>query len=311
MNHDGWVGELDIGRKDGALLHPFCNLNDEITLLNKCHIEYSALQIRNDCHVHDFFQLWYVVRGGCDHYFNNNFYRQEEGSLMIIPPMLPHFLDASRECDFLLFGCSVPKEFFYGISNEMDTKRLFDLLYLDPLCVYPNSNNPILHFAGDTHREFVTLCDTLYRLYQQNREQSLTEFRVSILKMLSFILEHNTAGNGNDAISARYRVSIQQALDYIDTHYAEKLYLNQICQKAMLSTSTFSYLFKRITGKTFVEYLNYLRVQHACDMLIHTDIPLYSIAVFSGFSDNKNFCRIFKKIIGTAPSTYRKRHSAL
>ena len=187
---------------------------------------------------------------------------------MIIPPMLPHFLDSSNENeDFLFFACSFPEDFFYNISSEVDVKNLFDLLYLEPLCVYPKSSDPILHFSGETHLEFLEYCDLLHRLYSQNHEQYLTEFRVSIIKMLSFILEKNADCNDSREVSNRYRLSIQQALDYIDTNYSKKLYLNQICQKAMLSTSTFSYLFKRITGKTFVEYLNYLRVQHACDML--------------------------------------------
>src|SRR3989339_489522 len=66
-------------------------------------------------------------------------------------------------------------------------------------------------------------------------------------------------------------------------------------------------IFKRITGKTFTEYVNSLRVEHAVRLLLSTSMKASEIALESGFNDISYFNRVFKEQKGISPQALRKK----
>ena len=72
-----------------------------------------------------------------------------------------------------------------------------------------------------------------------------------------------------------------------------------------MTPSGFSRFFRKTTGKTFVEYLGELRVSHACNLLVDTDLSILQIALRSGFNNLSNFNRRFLKLKGVTPREYR------
>ena len=64
--------------------------------------------------------------------------------------------------------------------------------------------------------------------------------------------------------------------------------------------------FKLKTKKSFVEYLNAIRVSNACKLLIETEMGISEIAFECGFKTASNFNQLFKKLTGTTPKEYRK-----
>ena len=73
-----------------------------------------------------------------------------------------------------------------------------------------------------------------------------------------------------------------------------------------LSGTYFRMIFKEITGKPFILYLNELRVYHAIVLIKKSNMNLSEIAYDVGYGEFQNFHRAFKKIIGCSPSAYRK-----
>jgi AraC-like DNA-binding protein len=76
---------------------------------------------------------------------------------------------------------------------------------------------------------------------------------------------------------------------------------------AMISPSHFRYLFKNITGKTYVEYVNGIRVQKAMERLRESNGNVLDICYAVGFESIANFNRVFKRIVGTSPTEFRKQ----
>ena len=78
-----------------------------------------------------------------------------------------------------------------------------------------------------------------------------------------------------------------------------------------MSRIYFSVFFKSQYGEGFADYVNRKRVQRSQELLLLTDKPLPSIASECGFKTVQYYNRIFKKITGTTPATYRKKKTGL
>ncbi|MEP2667554.1 MAG: AraC family transcriptional regulator [Cyclobacteriaceae bacterium] len=83
-----------------------------------------------------------------------------------------------------------------------------------------------------------------------------------------------------------------------------KVYIDEVAKVANLTEEAFCRYFKTRTGKTYTNFLNEVRVSHACKLLIDKDLSIQDICYQSGFTNLSNFNRAFKKITGKTPSKY-------
>ena len=99
------------------------------------------------------------------------------------------------------------------------------------------------------------------------------------------------------------------AIEYLHESYGNsELALKDVCEHLGISASYFSGLFKEVTGKTFLKYLNGIRMEKAKQLLQETDLMNYEIAQRVGFSDPHYFSVAFKKLTGKTPGRYAKEH---
>lgn len=95
---------------------------------------------------------------------------------------------------------------------------------------------------------------------------------------------------------------------YIESHYSETLTVAFACEFSQLDYNYFSRLFRKETGKTFIEYLNIIRINHAQQMLTLTDYPVSYIAQSVGIPNTTYFNRVFKTTSGMTPKQYRNKN---
>lgn len=96
--------------------------------------------------------------------------------------------------------------------------------------------------------------------------------------------------------------------DYVNEHYTEDISLRQICREKHLNMSYISRKFTEIMGINFETYLQNIRVQNACTLLIETDDSIDSIIEQVGYKDNSSFRAQFKRLLNTTPLKYRQLH---
>ena len=99
---------------------------------------------------------------------------------------------------------------------------------------------------------------------------------------------------------------VELAKEYMAEHYYENIMLADAAQKVGVSAGYLSTLFKRQLSKGVVDYLNDIRIEHACTYLQQGYLKTYESAYKVGFKDEKYFSKVFKKIKGQSPSEYRK-----
>jgi ligand-binding sensor protein/AraC-like DNA-binding protein len=95
------------------------------------------------------------------------------------------------------------------------------------------------------------------------------------------------------------------ALAYVAENCHKRLTIDDMASFCNISSSYFSKLFNRATGKTFSTYVNGLRVERAKKLLESTDAPITAIAFDLGFDDSGYFDKVFKRIEGVTPSAYK------
>ena len=93
---------------------------------------------------------------------------------------------------------------------------------------------------------------------------------------------------------------------YVQKHFKDEINLSIISNIANLTPQSFCRLFKKRTGKSFVEYLNEVRIAFACKYLFDTDWSISEVAYNCGYKTVSNFNKLFRNITGRSPKVYRE-----
>ena len=129
----------------------------------------------------------------------------------------------------------------------------------------------------------------------KNKEEISKRIKTQCNLMIGQLDNHHT---GNPFVNA--------AKMYIDKNYMKDITLSMVANEIYITSGYLSTLFKQVTGDSFVNYLNRVRIEQACDLLKDVRLKTYEVAYQVGFQDEKYFTKVFKKLKGTSPSHYRK-----
>jgi AraC-like DNA-binding protein len=100
---------------------------------------------------------------------------------------------------------------------------------------------------------------------------------------------------------------VNVAVNYIMAHYQVGITLEDVAQEVDMKPTYFSKFFKRSTGIRFIEFVNNLRINRACERLVGTNESITDICFQVGFNNIANFNRRFYTLKGMTPSDYRKQ----
>jgi AraC-like DNA-binding protein len=98
---------------------------------------------------------------------------------------------------------------------------------------------------------------------------------------------------------------IEKLINFMKKKIAEKLTINEMAAIISFSPSHLYNQFKSQTGYSPLDYFIHLKIQYACDYLNNTDLRIKEIAPLVGYDDQYLFTRIFTKIMGQSPRSYR------
>ena len=112
---------------------------------------------------------------------------------------------------------------------------------------------------------------------------------------------------GNKVEKNENSETIEQIKDYLEKHYTDStVSLTSVAEVFFLNPSYLSRIFKQKTGITFIDYLNEVRIQHACDYLLRSDLKIFEIAEKVGIPNPDYFGKCFRKKMGVSIKEYRK-----
>ncbi|MFF2480303.1 response regulator [Paenibacillus sp. NPDC058071] len=103
------------------------------------------------------------------------------------------------------------------------------------------------------------------------------------------------------------RSVIQQAIDYIQEHFSDsELSLEKVLSPLGISPTHFYHMLMEETGMSYIAYLTHVRMEHAKELLEHSELKTYEVGQRCGYPDYPHFTKRFKRQIGLTPTEYRK-----
>jgi AraC-like DNA-binding protein len=147
----------------------------------------------------------------------------------------------------------------------------------------------------------------IIRIHQLERgyaNHSLTFANLCLWIFFNVFL-YNDKFNPGGKFSSKEATDI--AIDFLNNNITATITLDELASEVNLSPSHFSFIFKKKTGFTPIEYFNHLKVQKACQYLLFTDLRIKEISQELGIEDQYYFSRMFTKVMGMAPNVYREK----
>ena len=244
-----------------------------------------------------------------------------------------HYRERSNGADqHILIYC------FEGSGKANINKEIYDITPGDFFFVpiktahfyYADEDNPWtiywIHFKGSTADAIISSLKKQhngYKGYIQYSEKSIAFFKEIYMQMeRGYSSDNLTYANMclwhylttflyNDRSLPEGEISnkdeIDRAIDFLSERIDQTLTLEEIAASVNLSVSHFSYLFKKKTGFSVIEYFNHLKVQKACQYILFTNMRIGEIALEIGIGDQYYFSRMFTKIMGVSPNEYRTK----
>ena len=223
-----------------------------------------------------------------------------EGEFILVPRGLVLHAEAvggSASVRAIVFDSSLIEENMDNFDTE-----IFYMFYVqsrNKITVF-NSSHPIyetlVYSMGECYDEYVAR-DVCYKL----------PIRANVYIMITALLRYY-CGSKNELDRMIYHnvMRLRPVINYIDGHYGEKIYIETLSDMITVSPDYFTKMFKDSIGKTPVDYINGIRINHALELLSETDVPVNEIAEKIGFSNSNYFHKIFKQYMNTSPLSYRK-----
>lgn len=258
-----------------------------------------------ELHYHDYIQIWYVKKGECIHYLNGKEHKMTAGDIFILPPNIPHKIISPDAEKTGLIGCGFLESFISG-GYEGDAE------YLKPFMVEADEVMPFFTLSGGALKKTEGIFDEILFEHQRKEQYFELYIKANILKLLSVVAReyHKTSYVSNNKI-LKYKRTIAEIISYMKDHCMEKIYIQNVCEMAEMSPTCFSQVFKALTGRTFTEYLRFLKMEKAKEMLLNNPDgkTIGEIASEIGFDDQGYFNRVFKKEMGVTPNQLRKGYN--
>lgn len=260
------------------------------------HEENDKPYVMKHSHIHDYYEIYYLMAGTRRYFINHTLYNMEPGDVILVNKGDLHLTTMiSSEHYYERYLMTFNDNFVERVSQNIDRELFMNAFEVKKV-----------HVPVSKRYAFEALIHKLSTECERNDEYAdflAYSHMAELIIFLDRCSSHSVVPF--DDISV-HEERIQQVCKYIINYYNQQITLADISKMAYMSPTYFSKKFKKVTGFGFNEYLNNVRIKMATNMLVETQYSVTEIARFCGYKDSNYFGDVFKKIMGVSPSKYRK-----
>lgn len=253
-------------------------------------------------HWHSYFEITCVQKGQGRYFVNGQEYSMDEGDIIIFNNVEPHGWKLLGEDMHLLVMVFSP-EF---VAEKLS---VFDSEYLKPFVERGSNFKNRIGKEETVSHEIRKSIREIYKESEEKREGYRLMIKANVLRILTVLIRaYQDESKSGEMLKEKKNAMkrLEQAFAYIDSHYCEKITLDEVAASAFMSSNYFSSYFRKVTNISFSDYVTRLRIMHARELLRDTDKSVTEIALACGFNNISNFYRLYKKHIGKPPGEDKK-----
>ena len=238
-------------------------------------------------------EISYVLKGEYEAITEHFTTVLKEHEMIIIAPNDTHMLRQSSDGNNIILTVHID---FDRFSAPMvgDIEESLESLLCTKTCNYP-----ILSKLRCKLGELITMLI--------HNKTNICKMNCIMCEMIYIASNHLQYPIEHLPFQSTHRENYMKAIRYIDQHYEEELYLEDIANTLSFSTSYASKLFKKYTNIPFVKYLAYVRVRASFEGLLEGKDTIEQLATACGMPSSKAYTTTFKELYGITPSAYRKK----
>lgn len=287
-------------------------LRDRLVFINQSHntTVFSPDNAWPHMHIHDFVELSFVVSGSGYHRTMNECVECFPGDVYVINAGAPHAYFIKQKGDSLVIQNFLfdPAELLAQDLGSPDHPRY--------CCGLLREDSMISHvrLSPDYLEEAKRIMDRIAKEQQRRQlewEAAVKAHALDLLIMCSRRIIPRADQSPKSVPKLRDRqIALMVMCEVMDRYHEPDMTLESIAAEAFLSKSHLSYVFKRVTGISFSEYVTNVRMGEACRLLSQTRMTNEEICHACGFRDITSFYRFFQTHAGMTPYSYRKEKTS-
>lgn len=249
-------------------------------------------------HYHPEVEICYIKEGEGHRIVGDSVESFKAGDLVLVGSNLPHCWTSSE-----VFNSSIKNMEVYVI--QFRSSNLFN----DSI-EFNRINNLLIDARRGIKFDVVKCPNLIADLTKIYKSNGLDKY-LNLIKLLQKMAATSYKGFLVSKLyapdySKKAEVRIEKVCGYIHQNYRDRISLDELSNLASMNTASFCRFFKKCMGKTIIEYINGLRIDYACFQLQRTSTSIYKIAFDSGYQSLTQFNKVFKKLLKTTPTAYRK-----
>lgn len=204
---------------------------------------------------------------------------------------------------------------FLDCENEYILETTDESWTLKWVHFYGNSMNEIYRkfiylggkpcFKSENFAEYDRLLDDIYIIASSDSRTRDMKIYEKLVSLLCSIMDDSVSEKNINEKNSGFK-NLDPIKKYIDMHYNEKITLDMLAENFFINKFYLTRLFKKQYGMSVVNYITYIRITHAKQLLKFTDLSVEYVGEECGFNDSNYFARTFKKVEGVTPAQFRK-----
>jgi AraC-like DNA-binding protein len=254
-------------------------------------------------HYHDYYEISFITEGFGKRIVADSIEEFQPGDLVFIGRNIPHVWIANKET--LTPNSRSLEMVFLQLPPESLTSYFLVLPELKHVSNALKLSERGIRITGDTLNQVSSIM--LQLPYLDNFERFLQFFRLMDIIGQSKDLVPLASINYKNMHFETKNNRILAIHEYLMKNYLESIDLKQIALIVNMAEGSLCRFFKSIVGITIFEYLNRIKVDLACKLLMDKSLTVLDVALDSGFNNLSFFNKQFKKVTGVAPLAYRAR----
>jgi AraC-like DNA-binding protein len=258
-------------------------------------------------HYHNNYEISFITEGSGKRIVGDSIEEFQPGDLAFIGPNLPHVWIADKESRtpsnrslemvFLQFTSVVLSYQLLSLPEFCFVKRALDL------------SERGIQIVGQTLNEVSEIM--LQLPYLKSFDRMLNFFKMMDIIGKSKTNVHLASKNYHKLRFTTGNKRIAAIHEYLMNNYQEEVNLKKLASLVNMAEGSLCRFFKMNMGITLFEYLNQIKTEFACKLLMDQDLSIMEVCFDSGFNNISHFNKQFKKTTGVPPSEYRKRFKGL